>query len=417
MIENKTTSPSNISAERSGVNREPETIVHAPEIERDGDRTVVTATVEIEGKREEIWYRVAGASVSASSDPFVAVALYPAMKVGAPLLVKGPVSAKLLQNLDQIQDVFHTWYPEFRKIPVRATEVRSPDLERARGVGCFFSAGVDSYFTLLNREEEIDSLIHVLGFDIRIHEEAFCAQMEDKIAETCRLLGKRRILMETNLRDFGDPYADWSLHHSGAGLASVALLLAPEIGKVYNSSSHTYARLFPAGTHFILDPLWSTENLEIAHYGCGTNRIEKIERLTHSPIAMKTLRVCLDRRSGRYNCGRCEKCLRTLVSLKAIGALGQCETMENSIDLKALRRVVIRNDIVLDYAQENLDAMERLGTEPELARILKRQIAQHWIRRLRRKLKELTNHSGNDWTWRDRLWMIAGKMVGRRWKR
>jgi hypothetical protein len=339
------------------------------------------------------------------------------MKVGAPLLVQGSVSAKLLQNLDRIQSLFHNWYPEFHKIPVRATEVRQSCFEGSRAVGSSFSAGVDSHYTALSHQEEIDYLIHLHGFDVRLHEEAFRAQVEEKIELACRLLGKRRIEVETNVRDFGDPYTKWDYHNHGAGLASAALLLEPVIGKIYVAATHAYAQLIPWGSHPLLDPLWSTEDLTFVHDGCGTYRFEKIERLARSQAAMKTLRVCLDRRSGRYNCCRCYKCLRTMVSLKAIGALEKCETFESSLDLKALKRMKVSRENPMIFARENLIELDRLGNQPELARILRNQIAGQFIRQLRRRLKELQNHSAGSSTWRDWLWMIQGKTAGRTWKR
>jgi len=60
----------------------------------------------------------------------------------------------------------------FLKIPVQAAEARRSSLEAGGSVGSFFSAGVDAHYTLFNHEQEIEHLIHVVGFDFRLHEKA-----------------------------------------------------------------------------------------------------------------------------------------------------------------------------------------------------------------------------------------------------
>lgn len=57
-------------------------------------------------------------------------------------------------------------------------------------------------------------------------------------------------------------------------------------------------------------------------------------RLAHAPVALASLRVCV-RRSER-NCGRCEKCLRTMVELHLAGALDSCTEFEQPLDLAAV---------------------------------------------------------------------------------
>jgi hypothetical protein len=66
----------------------------------------------------------------------------------------------------------------------------------------------------------------------------------------------------------------------------------------------------------MLDPLWSTERTEIVHTGHDAERLEKLAMLADHGIDWTTVRVC-HREAG--NCGRCEKCLRTMLGLYAVG--------------------------------------------------------------------------------------------------
>ena len=61
--------------------------------------------------------------VSRAGDPFLACALLPAMATGRPLVVEPelPVSAVLLRNTSTLQEIFHSWNPRLRVIPVSAT--------------------------------------------------------------------------------------------------------------------------------------------------------------------------------------------------------------------------------------------------------------------------------------------------------
>jgi hypothetical protein len=82
--------------------------------------------------------------------------------------------------------------------------------------------------------------------------------------------------------------------------------------------------LGPYGTHPLLDPLYSSSDLRIRHDGIELSRLEKTRLIAGWDVALQNLRVCnqyRQYRSGRLNCGRCEKCVRTMLGLLAVGAL------------------------------------------------------------------------------------------------
>jgi hypothetical protein len=79
--------------------------------------------------------------------------------------------------------------------------------------------------------------------------------------------------------------------------------------------------LIPRATHPDLDPLFSTERTEILHYGFAS-RLQKVTRVAQSPDALRTVQVCrLNRSAQDTNCGRCEKCIRTMIHLHLLGKL------------------------------------------------------------------------------------------------
>src|SRR5690606_17764009 len=95
-------------------------------------------------------------------DPFLAVALLPAMRRGKPLVISSdlPVSPQLLAQLQLLQQIYNAWYPWARIIPIEAATVSAA--ERGSGHGTLFSGGVDSSYSLLQGE---GSLTHMIFID------------------------------------------------------------------------------------------------------------------------------------------------------------------------------------------------------------------------------------------------------------
>ena len=76
----------------------------------------------------------------------------------------------------------------------------------------------------------------------------------------------------------------------------------------------------------MLDPLWSTEAVEIEH-DAVVPREHKVEAIAGRPEALEALYVCFRHGSRVGNCGVCEKCVGTALMLKMAGALERCPTM------------------------------------------------------------------------------------------
>ena len=60
-----------------------------------------------------------------------------------------------------------------------------------------------------------------------------------------------------------------------------------------------------------------------------------------------------------------------MLGLKAAGALERCETLPHEIDPEAVLALNLSEYSESNFARENLRALKRLGSEPELVRALK----------------------------------------------
>ncbi len=165
------------------------------------------------------------------------------------------------------------------------------------------------------------------------------------------------IPVATNVTDLLDLYVDWGALAHGAAMASVGLALQPLLRTVYIAASYTYSTLFPWGTHPELDPLWSTEGISFIHHGCDATRLQKIRFISGFSVALRNLRVCTSL-GAELNCGRCEKCLRTMIALHIAGKLSDCPMLPHAIDLDLVRKLRVRSSGQRIFLTELVQALE-----------------------------------------------------------
>ena len=236
-------------------------------------------------------------------------------------------------------------------------------------VGCFFSGGLDSLYTVLRRPD-IDELIFVHGFDVALENRELRDRVVTALRQAAAELGKPLVEVETNVRDFTDRHVDWAWCHLAAQ-AAVAYVLAPRFSRIYVSSTHPDAYdatgSVASGSHPLLPPLWSTERTELVQNGRRAGRVAKAAAIASHEVALKTLRVCWWNPGGAYNCGRCEKCLLTMVNLRAVGALERCETLPQNVEPWRVARLPITTPSTRFFMTENLRALEESQRDPELA--------------------------------------------------
>jgi hypothetical protein len=333
---------------------------------------------------QTLWYRTSAGPLAEASEPFLVAALLPCARLGVPLRSMGPISRRLDENLTTIQEIFHVWDRRYHTVPVTAPlRGPGPSTTSARPTACFFTGGVDSFYTLLKHRQEIDLLVFVHGFDIPLGQGALRERVSAKLREVAAVLGKELLEVETNIRPCTGRYVSWEDFH-GAALAAVALALAPHVRRIFVAASRCFADLSPWGSHPLVDPLWSTEDVAIVHDGCEATRLEKTRRIVECEAVRRTLRVCWENPRGMYNCGRCTKCLFAKARLRALGALARVETFDDDLDLGALERLPLDRPPV-----ESTDLYEyvvRCGRDRALERALWRYLHEWHYRGLRGQL-------------------------------
>jgi hypothetical protein len=257
-------------------------------------------------------------------------------------------------------------------------------------VGCFFSGGVDSFYSVVRHADELDTLIFVHGFDVPLANATLRERVAAELRAAATALGKRLIEVETNAREFLDRFGNWGTHTHGSALASVAHVLADAVGKVYVASSYTRDEALPWGSHPDLDPLFGSEATEILYDLDDATRLDKTFAIAKCDAALRHLRVCWENPEGSYNCGRCEKCMRTMLTLELAGALGRCNTFAAPLDLRRIERLGITKPARRKFYEDIVSGARRHGNE-RIARVAEAALRpprqSGWLRRQAGKVK------------------------------
>jgi len=347
---------------------------------------------QINEKKYRIFFRCKEAVLTENIESFLASAILPCMKTGGGnLVVDGEVSRTFLTSLSTIQDIYCLWDESLRRVTIKNAKAiqRSPSTKKR--VGVFFSGGVDSFYTFLKHQNEITDLIFVHGLDIKLTDTSLLEKASNKICAVASAFGVNIIEVETNIRELLDSYVDWGFLGHGATLAAIGHLFYPEFHRIYIAATHTYADLFPWGSHPVLDHLWSSEVLEFVHDGCEATRVKKVTLISKYDIALQALRVCWKNPNSAYNCGRCEKCLRTMINLKVNDALDRCTTFDAELDLKRVSKIDIKDDNTRSFVRENLKQLEKRQDNEELRKALQTALnRQHWPRKIKASVKHLS---------------------------
>ena len=363
--------------------------IKQPAIVEIEDRVLLEADVITSTKRsmpEKLWYSIRNSKYSNYhnyADPFLIGLLPVAMKLGEPIKVEGTVSSSLAHGISQYQQILNTWWPQvFNKVSVSYQHIDGRNKEtRPNGVGCTFSGGVDSFYTLYNQladEQPIEDyqLTHALminGFDqvTDFDNDGTSNALFNQYSPLLNDLGVELIMLDSNLKFFRDAvFSKPELVLSfGSPLISCAHACSHIFGRFGLSGHATYshADLKPLGSHPVLDHHLSTDQLQIMHIGADASRSDKLVYLADKKEVQQSVRVCFgdvkfNNDTGHVvNCGECEKCVRTITTLSIIDKLDKYQTfpLKNKIEVYQQPALQARTQEMFLY--DNYKLAESLG--------------------------------------------------------
>lgn len=336
----------------------------------------------------------------ANPDAFLVASAIPAMYFGEQrIFVQGAVCPTLKYGLQSAFRWLHHWYGIGNpQIQVEGNVQHAVEPVLHQRAASFFTGGVDSWSNLIlnhlsyppDHPGFIQDCFLVYGLQ-RVKRHNFeRAVKEFKQLESAAQV--RFIPVYTNIYshiiDRDTHYKFWQEAYNGPALVAIAHALANRYSAVSIASGNDIPNLVPLGTHPLLDPYLSSHRLRITHDGITHSRLDKTRLITQSDVALQNLRVCdMPNIPGdRQNCGQCEKCVRTTVTLEALGALERTQAFPYqrlSRQTLAQKCYIKHSGIAMIYGQliPELDARGR----SDLAEVLRAKIRRYHLESLDQK--------------------------------
>ena len=288
-------------------------------VERCGAGNRITAIVD----GQPVWFESTDRPLSAVGEVMGSSLYVPGLLQDRQLVMADQVSPLWLQNVPKIAARMAQWWQNPQYPPLATA--RTGDLQpRAQGSLLCFSGGVDAFHSLLCNERKPRHLVTAYGYDIKLAEESRWRPLEDTVRRVSAEAGIPCTIIRTNVRDHPLLKGIW-MKANGGGLASLGHLMRDHGDGILVSASTVTEFDYPIGTHWDLDPWWSSEAMTIHHVGERISRWDKVQAIANEPLVQRNLRVCTHqrRREKISNCSHCEKCVRTMVALDQCGALSR----------------------------------------------------------------------------------------------
>jgi hypothetical protein len=365
---------------------------------QNGEKTTrIAATVQwedIDRPSQEIFIETEkefSGDISCNPDAFIVGCLVPALHFGEKrIFLDAETDPMLQEGLYAVMAVLREWSGGvYKPLKIEAKTNRIARYgQKQRVAGMFLSGGIDSLAALRtnmlhypkDHPGSIKDCLIIHGFDIGgVVERGMKYHVFDRAKAAMSVVAKdanvRLIPVYTNIRHLCDERDLWLEKFFGAVLASVAHAFAARLNLVFVASSYDISNLVPCGSHPLLDPEYSSYELKIKLRDLELSRLDKLRLIANWDAAFQNLRVCLANVEDRLNCGKCEKCVRTMIGLVAIGALNKTRAfIEDDVTPELLSNfnIVIRHRA--SFYQEMLEPLKERGRD-DLVKTIKKMLA------------------------------------------
>lgn len=349
-------------------------------------------------------------SLSCNPDAFLVACAMPAMRRGeARISVDAEICPKLQENLITAMSCVHHWCEWYgsdqQLLRIEAkTSSHLPIPNPPQRAGWFCSGGIDSLAILrtnrlhfpLEHPESIKDGLLIYGFDFgrqkNLNEREAFEQLMTSLLTMTQEAGVTLIPVYTNIRqelEIDHKFIFWVYEFSGAALAAVAHAFSQQLSVASISSTFDIPHLQqPWAQHPLVDPYYSSYGMKIQHSGIALSRLAKTKLVADWDVALQHLRVCNNvqrMQPGMLNCGNCEKCIRTMITLLALGKLDQTGVFPK-VDLSEellMRKVYVETpykaacyrDLIVPLAAQGRHDLVR-----GIQRIIARGEAEWWKR-------------------------------------
>ncbi len=302
----------------------------------EGEKTSrLVCNITVGQKVEEVWFEVEKEYeqylCADRVDAFVIGLLSWAMRNGEDIVCEAPMTEMLLYNIEKF--LLPSVTPNAHKLycPTISADTIECIKDTAGAVGTGASCGIDSFHTImnhLNSKFESMNLTHLYLNNVGAYKRADEDQQVrmsviQRAQEVSKELNLKLIVTDSNISEiFPQNHALTNTYTS-----MFAVFCLQKLWKVYYYSSGSDFSHFSLKNNDLNDTAYydlllldcfSLPNIKLYSEGATKNRFQKIQQVSSFPLAKKYLHVCIRKEN---NCGKCDKCKKTMLVFDAIGKL------------------------------------------------------------------------------------------------
>ena len=330
---------------------------------------------------QEIYFETSEASgVGLSCNPhaFLVACILPAMHHGERrIFINEEIDPILLNGLCVVMNWFQNWFAFDRDIVrIEARSKKKPHPPSShRNAAIFLSGGIDSLASLrhnhltvpIEHPWHIRHGIFIQGQNIESDNrpETFDRALA-ALSEVCSDAGISLLHVVTNIRELEPDTQFFMDQFHGAILSATAHALVERVSIASISASDAIPNLKllklhhaqPYGSHPLIDPNYGSSDLLIRQVSAELTRLDKTRLVADWPAALRNIKVCQPNYPGE-NCGRCEKCIRTMLGLIALDRLDKTQAFpDNDLSESLVSKVHIEKQPTKDSYSIELDYLE-----------------------------------------------------------
>ena len=375
--------------------------IYQPQIETNNNSVRLKCRIidEFQAIDQELWYEVnkewAKYLCPEVCDGFIIAMLLTAIKFRQKIVVKAPMSASLYYNMvNVVIPLMAKLYGNNLTIDearnfLTVSETVNPDFHPfSVATGC--SMGVDS-LTVIKQHIELSennsyTLTHLTYFNVGAFGSTYNDETEltlnrekQEVLNFANKLNLPVVIVNSNIHCWYSTFKNFNHSHTLRNMSVV--LCMQKLFKTYFYASGYSLDNFVISydlAHFeaLLLPQISTQCTGLISANANFNRIDKLKYIGNYRLSIENLYVCLKEQiwndhhvgklddEGFRNCGKCEKCLRTLIILESLGILENYRKNFNIDYYYRAKRIFIRAMYALRH--ENDTYSDILKFDPSL---------------------------------------------------
>jgi hypothetical protein len=364
----------------------------------------VAATViweDCDRPTKEIYFETTEAfahGLSLNPHAFLVACIMPAMHHGEErVFINAEICPELRNGLITAMSWVNHWYEPGRQIvQIEAKKMTHlPTPRTPQRAASFFSGGIDSLATLranrlnfpLEHPSSIKDGLFICwpGYKLDSEQSESFDPVRRSLSQVAQDADISLIPVRTNIGQLDKDLDFLEKAFYGAILSAIAHSFSRRFTAVNIASSLDIYNLYPYGTHPILDPNYSSSELRIIHDSIVLSRFAKTKIVADWDVGLQNIRVCDNKefiKPGGLNCGQCEKCLRTMTGLLALGVLDKTRAfpeVDVSEELFIAKTYIKNPPCVLSYYRELIAPLAAQGRH-DLVRGIQRLIARYYMK-------------------------------------